>query len=93
MCLSFTQRLSKLGGGRVTLSYFDRGRTKCAKLVLDQPTKKNALSGKMMAELNFLVRELEYRTDVAVLLLKGSSGFFCAGADRMFLLEFPQPLG
>ena len=49
-------------------------------LTLDQPERRNALSGRMLAELGDAVEALE-NWDGVTLLVQGAGGYFCAGAD------------
>jgi len=52
-----------------------------AHVELQHAAKKNALSGKMMAEFEVAVSQLERASDVAVVVLRGQGDFFCSGAD------------
>jgi len=52
-----------------------------AHVELQHAAKKNALSGKMMAEFEVAVSQLERASDVTVVVLKGQGDFFCSGAD------------
>eukprot|EP00667_Euglena_gracilis_P016574 EG_transcript_17348 len=76
--LSVIQRdLRTLGGGEVRLTGLDQP---VALLEVDNAAARNALSGKMMAELRDAVAELE-RWDGAGVVLTGCHGTFCSGAD------------
>jgi enoyl-CoA hydratase/carnithine racemase len=48
---------------------------------MSQPKRKNALSGKMMAEFSDAVDELEKWEQGCGLILTGEGGTFCSGAD------------
>ena len=54
-------------------------------ITLNNPASRNALTGKMMAELSDVVTELEtnptYRDSLMAVIVRGTGGFFCAGAD------------
>ncbi|GBG31338.1 Ethylmalonyl-CoA decarboxylase [Hondaea fermentalgiana] len=74
--------------GRVRLEKDASGRQ--AWLSLVNPGKKNALSGKMMAELHDAVKELregdEYKS-TTTLFVQGTEDFFCSGADLGILMK------
>ncbi len=81
MAPDLRSRLRALGGpGEVRLDLTGPG----AVLTLDQPARRNALSGKMLAELADAVDALE-AWDGATLIVTGEGGFFCAGADLNML--------
>lgn len=50
-------------------------------LTLDDPNRRNALSGELVAELVAAVDELEADGDVGALVVTGAPPAFCAGAD------------
>jgi enoyl-CoA hydratase len=52
-----------------------------ARITLNRPDKRNALSGKMLEELRQALLEADDRTDVNVILLEGAGKDFCAGYD------------
>ncbi len=52
-----------------------------ARITLNRPDKRNALSGAMLRELNEAFLEADDRTDVNVILLSGEGRDFCAGYD------------
>ena len=52
-----------------------------AVVTLNRPNKRNAVSLNMWLQLANIVRELETREDVRVMILTGAGGHFCAGAD------------
>ena len=59
--------------------------TTTAVVTLNNPAARNALTGKMMAELADAVEELAnnsaWQTSLSAVILRGSDNFFCAGAD------------
>ncbi|CAH1772274.1 unnamed protein product, partial [Owenia fusiformis] len=66
-------------GGSMDLKIDDR--SKIATIVLNQPEKKNALSGKMMVDLQEIVSKLEGWNEGKGVLMYGSKGSFCSGGD------------
>jgi len=52
-----------------------------ARITLNRPEKRNALSPAMMAELRDALIEADARTDVNVVILEGAGKDFCAGYD------------
>jgi enoyl-CoA hydratase/carnithine racemase len=58
-----------------------------AQLVLNRPEKRNALRGSMWTAIPELVAEAAGHEDVKVLILRGTPGAFCAGAD---IAEFEE---
>src|SRR3954468_3346926 len=52
-----------------------------ARITLDRPEKRNALSVDMLTSLTDLLGVLERRDDVLALAITGAGGAFCAGAD------------
>lgn len=52
-----------------------------ARITLNRPEKRNALSGKMIEELHQALLEADDRTDVNVIILQGEGRDFCAGYD------------
>lgn len=52
-----------------------------AVVTLDNESRRNALSGKMMVDLERVVSELERNPSLAVVQLRGKGMFFCSGAD------------
>jgi enoyl-CoA hydratase len=52
-----------------------------ARIVLDRPRKRNALSTHMLTELGHRLDEVNLATEVRVVLLLGEPPVFCAGAD------------
>jgi trans-feruloyl-CoA hydratase/vanillin synthase len=54
-----------------------------AKVILNRPEKKNAMSPQLHREMSEVLEELRYDTSVAVLLITGAGDSFCAGMDLM----------
>lgn len=52
-----------------------------ATLTMNRPERRNALSGDMLSALNHALSECESDPDVAVVVLTGAGGAFCAGGD------------
>jgi trans-feruloyl-CoA hydratase/vanillin synthase len=52
-----------------------------AKITLNRPEKRNAMSLQMTREMPVILEELRYRDDVRVLVITGAGESFCAGAD------------
>jgi ethylmalonyl-CoA/methylmalonyl-CoA decarboxylase len=67
------------GIGQITLEY----KGNVAELTLDNPTKKNCLSGRMLYQFAHVVDNLVKQKDVHCLVMRGSpqSDIFCAGLD------------
>ena len=63
-----------------------------AELVLDQPTKRNALSYEMWSAIPRLVAQVETDKAVSVLIVRGAGDHFSAGADiSEFEARAPTP--
>jgi enoyl-CoA hydratase len=58
-------------------------RDNVARITLNRPEKRNALSGQMVREIHEALLEADDRTDVNVILLQGTGKDFCAGYDLM----------
>src|SRR5690242_302561 len=54
-----------------------------ARIALNRPDKRNALSALMIRELHQALLEADDRVDVNVILLQGAGKDFCAGYDLM----------
>ena len=52
-----------------------------ARIVLDRPRKRNALSTHMLTELDHRLATVADATDVRVVIIEGAGPVFCAGAD------------
>ena len=57
-----------------------------ARVTLDDPGRRNILSGPLVDDLTAAFDELEARSDVTVVVLTGAGPAFCAGADLADLL-------
>ena len=71
----------------VTLTVDDVG---VATLLLERPSKRNALDRAMLESLLARVGELAGRDDVRAVVVRGSGGTFCAGAD---IADWAGPTG
>lgn len=66
-------------------------KNKVAKLILNRPDKKNAMSPQLHREMTAVLDELRYNNDVAVIVITGAGGAFCAGMDlKEFFHELKQ---
>jgi len=75
------------GRGDVRLSMIPEGSPKIAVLTLENRESSNALTGRMMCQLHDRVRHLAdtaLHPDLVGLILTGTEGAFCAGADLKF---------
>jgi enoyl-CoA hydratase len=63
--------------GNVTFEVRDR----VARITLNRPEKRNALSPALLAELNAALKEADNLSDVNCMLLSGAGKDFCAGYD------------
>ncbi len=52
-----------------------------ARITLNRPEKRNALSVAMILELSDALREADDRLDVSVIIIEGAGGNFCSGYD------------
>jgi enoyl-CoA hydratase len=71
-----------------TITYALQGST--AIVTLNRPEKRNALSGKLLRELNVALLEADEHNAVHCIVLRGAGPHFCAGAD---LSEFSTQRG
>jgi len=58
-----------------------------ATLTMNRPERRNALSGAMLAALGGLLAKFEGDAEVAVIVLTGAGGAFCAGGDVKGMAE------
>ena len=58
-----------------------------ARIVLDRPERRNAMSAAMWRDLAQLCGEVEARADVEAVIVEGAGGHFCSGAD---IAEFDE---
>jgi methylglutaconyl-CoA hydratase len=61
-----------------------------ARITLNRPEARNALSLPLLEGLNLRVDELRGRTDVSVLVLAGEGKAFCAGMDLKSVMDDPD---
>jgi enoyl-CoA hydratase len=71
-----------------TITYALQGTT--AIVTLNRPEKRNALSGRLLRELNAALLEADEHNTVHCIVLRGAGPHFCAGAD---LSEFSSQRG
>ena len=94
ICSSFRELFRDAGQGRVTLSHADDDSSSpTAVLTLDNPGRKNALSGRMMVGLGDAVASLSSSppspfSACSSVILHGAHSTFCAGADLKFVSEY-----
>ncbi|CAJ0956818.1 unnamed protein product, partial [Mesorhabditis belari] len=78
--------LSTFEGGKVTIELYGKEFPGIATLTLDNPTKKNGLTGSMMADLHYSMDRLEKdEQNLRALIIQGSNGTFCSGGDLDFV--------
>ncbi|OWF46194.1 ethylmalonyl-CoA decarboxylase-like [Mizuhopecten yessoensis] len=77
--ISFRERLQSYGEGSVDLTKDETDGI--AVITLNNPNKKNAVSGKMMLDFRNVVEDLEAWDDGKGVILTGSQGTFCSGGD------------
>lgn len=58
-----------------------------AVITMNRPSRRNALSGAMLAAMQDLLAEFEVASDVGCVLLTGAGGAFCAGGDVKGMAE------
>lgn len=76
------------GSGSIDLSLGEDG---IGILVINNPEKRNAMSGKMMVELCNAISELEKWKDGKGLLIHGAGLGFCSGGDLDFIRSSTNP--
>ena len=54
---------------------------KVAKVILNRPEKRNAMSPQLHVDMTAVLEDLRYNDDAAVLVLTGAGDAFCAGMD------------
>lgn len=65
--------------------------TGIARLNINDPAKRNCISGEMMLELENAVKTLEHWTHIKAVLLCGEGPFFCSGANLVSMKAIPNP--
>lgn len=73
----FRRKLGALKGGRVDLVKNEE--TGIAKIVINNPEKRNCFTGEMMLQLEEVIAEAERWSQGKGILLHGADGFFCSG--------------
>lgn len=82
--------LSKLKGGSVDLTKDEK--TGIATILLNNPERKNAFTGKMMVDLSDVVTDLEQWPSGRGVLVCGSNHTFCSGGDLTQIKHFLDPV-
>lgn len=85
------QKFKVLGSGDVTLIKLTGEQEGTAVISLLNPERKNALTGYMMVRLAEAVDELEQWEHGKALILHGSEGSFCSGADLSIVKTINTP--
>ena len=85
------EKFRVLGTGDVTLSKLTGNNKGVAVISLTNPTRKNALTGYMMVRLAEVVDELEQWQHGKAVVLHGSEGSFCSGADLSVIKAINTP--
>lgn len=80
-----------LGKGDVKLTRLSGNHGEIAVISLLNPERKNALTGNMMVKLAEAVDELEQWQNGKALVLRGSEGSFCSGADLSVVKAINTP--
>jgi len=62
-----------------------------ARLTLNRPDRRNALTHQMMLELEDAFARLRDDADCRVVVLRGAGGHFCAGGDLDAMADMPPP--
>src|SRR3546814_563041 len=65
-------------------------RDRVARITLDEPETRNAMTATMQEGLVAAFRQAEASSDVSVILLTGSGDTFCAGGDLRLMKEFRE---
>lgn len=85
------EKFRLLGTGDVTLSKLTGNHKGVAVISLINPARKNALTGFMMVKLAEVVDELEQWRHGKAVVLHGSEGSFCSGADLSVIKAINTP--
>lgn len=62
-----------------------------ARLMLNRPARRNAITGPLAIELGAAIRELDEDEEVQTILLCGAGGAFCSGLDLKEFNAEPEP--
>lgn len=63
---------------------------KVGTIIMNRPTKRNALSNAFAIELTRAIVDFNHDEDIVVILLKSSEPVFCAGADLSYMQELQE---
>lgn len=85
------EKFRVLGTGDVILSKLTGNQKGVAVISLINPARKNALTGYMMVKLAEVVDELEQWKHGKAVVLHGSEGSFCSGADLSIIKAINTP--
>ncbi|XP_055886496.1 ethylmalonyl-CoA decarboxylase-like isoform X1 [Biomphalaria glabrata] len=80
---AIAKELENFPGGSIDLTKDNE--TGIAVMVINNPDKRNSLSGKMMVEMSEKVDQLEQWAQGKGLILMGKDGSFCSGGDLAFV--------
>ncbi|MEM9564703.1 MAG: enoyl-CoA hydratase/isomerase family protein [Actinomycetota bacterium] len=69
----------------------DRPAERVARVRLNRPERRNALTGPLAVELGDAVEALNHDDAVSVIVIGGAGGAFCSGLDLKAFNEDPQP--
>jgi len=83
--MDFVSKLGMYNGGNVTLDCNDN--TGVGVILLDNPARKNALTGSMMVQLEKIVSQLEQWDSGKAVVLYGTEKMFCSGGDLKILMQ------
>ena len=81
----FLKKLAKFGKGDITLEKDEN--LGVATVTIDNPKRKNALTGYMMVELKSIVCELESWKNGKAVILRGQGDTFCSGGDLNVVMK------
>ncbi|XP_075232917.1 ethylmalonyl-CoA decarboxylase-like [Lycorma delicatula] len=81
--------LGKFEGGKIDLTL--NNENGIAKLVLNNPSHRNAITGRMMVELEEAVDELQKWKYGKGIIVYGAEGNFCSGGDLKFVKKICNP--
>ncbi|ESO95652.1 hypothetical protein LOTGIDRAFT_116748 [Lottia gigantea] len=82
--------LAKYPGGSVDLIMDDK--TGIATMTLNNPTKKNSMTGQMMLDFEKCVQKLENWESGKGLIFHGADGTFCTGGELNFVKQILTPM-
>ncbi|KAM4040166.1 ethylmalonyl-CoA decarboxylase [Anomaloglossus baeobatrachus] len=82
------KKLAQYSGGSIVLC---KGEGGIAELCMNNPSRKNAMTGTMMLELEERISDLENWNEGKALVLYGAEGTFCSGADLNAVNSMSNP--